>query len=67
MRKYFVCHRYRSSIDDKYVRDFYKNKQYSKLHDTYEAAYKEMRAGFYDDSDYSVYEVKDGNFTFERK
>lgn len=60
MIKYFICHRYRSHIDDDYVREFYSKKEYSMLHDTFGEAYKELRQGFYDDSDYGVYKVTDG-------
>lgn len=65
-KKYFVCHKFRSVIQDDYARNFYNKKEYSKLHDNYEDAYKELRAGFYDDSDYCVYEVINGK-KFTRK
>lgn len=66
MERYFVCHRYRQRIDDDYVQEFYSKREYSRIHATYGEAYKELREGFYDDSDYdAVYKVTDGS-RFER-
>lgn len=65
MDKYFVCHRFRAYVSNEYVQNFYNKKKYSKLHNTYKEAYKELREGFYDDSDYGVYKVTDGRY-FER-
>jgi hypothetical protein len=58
--KYFVCHRYRNTLTEKYIQEFYNNKKYNKLHDSPISAYKEMRTNFYDDSDYDVCEVENG-------
>lgn len=65
MEKYFVCHRYRATIHDDYVREFYNKKEYSKLYDTLPQAQRELREGFFDDSDYDVYKVTNESI-FER-
>lgn len=66
---YFVCDRGRAEITLDYAEEFLENKRgwnKIKIHDTYEAARKELVNGFYDDSDYAVIKIEDGIFYIDR-
>jgi len=67
--KYFVCHRFRGSINLSYAKEFLENERgWNKItiHDNYEDAKKELDNGFYDDSDYAVIKIENDIFYIKR-
>lgn len=66
---YFVCHRVRAEINLKYAKEFLEDKRgwnKIKFHDSYNSAREELVNGFYDDSDYDVVKIENGELFISR-